>query len=123
MFTIEQIFVWLLLAILVLFFFVWWRYPKQRNRAKWFFLISISMLAFIMPIVDRPNGFFLGCLFAPATFILGYLRLFAREKAAMALFEGIQSMLPEEQRKKSKDILHKRGVSFPDDMDDSNREN
>lgn len=112
-----------LLIVVALPLYIWWKYPKYMDTYKWVLLISLTAILFVtLTLVDDENGMLEALLCTPVIFILGYLRLFAREKIWQGLYNRIQRTLPEDQKKRSRDHIRKLGVQLPDDSDDKNED-
>ena len=118
-FTIVALIV--LLIVIALPLYIWWKHPKYMNTYKWVLLISMSVFMLVMPtLMHVENGPLAGLLCAPVIFILGYLRFFVREKIAWGLYDRIQAKLSDDQKKRSRDKLREFGVKLPDEPNDKN---
>ena len=114
--TKELIAVLIFISIFIIYLYIWWKHPKYINAFKWAFLISMTLF-FVTAIwaQDIPNSFLLGLLCAPPLFIFGYLRFFWKEKFAKSLINDLQAVLPNEQKKVSRDIRNNPDTGSLDD--------
>ena len=111
-------------SILAISLYVYWKHPTYIKKLYWIFLISGVPLIVIGAIWAQgiPNGLIIGLVCAPAYFILGYLRFFWREKFAEGLIDDLEAIIPNEQKKISKNIRNNFGARLSENNDDLKKE-